>query len=632
MNFFEHQDRAKQKTTRLVLLFGLGVLALIVSVSAIVVFAFASMDANTAHLFQAYGARALLAPEVLILLEYVGAGVIAVVLLGMFFKNMQLKGGGKNVAESLGGKLLNPNTQDPNERRALNVVEEMAIASGIGVPPVYLLEEEGINAFAAGNTHHDAVVGLTRGCITHLNRDELQGVIAHEFSHIFHGDMRLNMRLVAWLYGIILIGLIGRIVFRLAASSGRSRGKNDNKAPLLIAGIGLMVAGYAGSFFGGLIRAAVSRQREYLADASAVQYTRNPAGIAGALKKIGASSHGAALKASGASEFSHLFFGEALPSSFLGLMATHPPLGDRIKRVDPRWDGSFTTPSRKPQDPKREKKLKERFGFGGKGVATAAVLGALGQVGEIHEYNIQDAQTLLGRLDPVLHEAAREPLLAKVLIYGLLQSKDPAIKVTQHALLEEKLGELHEVNNLLTRLATLEAQLILPLVELALPTLKTLSPSQQTTFKETLKKLIEADGKVSGLEWSLYTILSQSLKGQEPKSGHKTLLTCKAHAQVALSVLAHASDHDTAKAFAQAFEKLDVGPMELLKKTALRFRQLEHALEELSTLQPKHKQRLLEAMIICVGFDGVVSPGEIQLLKAMALSLGVALPPLIASA
>lgn len=626
MNFFEHQDRAKQKTTHLVLLFGLGVLALIASVSAIVVFAFASLDANTAYLFQTEGARALLAPEVLTLLYTVGAGVIVIVLLGMFFKNMQLKGGGKNVAESLGGRLLNPNTQDPHERRALNVVEEMAIASGIGVPPVYLLEEEGINAFAAGYGQHDAVIGLTRGCITHLNRDELQGVIAHEFSHIFHGDMRLNMRLVAWLYGIILIGLIGRIVFRLAASSGRSRGKNDNKAPILIAGVALMVAGYAGSFFGGLIRAALSRQREYLADASAVQYTRNPIGIAGALKKIGTSSHGTALKSSGASEFSHLFFGEALPSGFLGLMATHPPLNERIKRIEPDWDGSFATPS--SQTPKQSTKTH----LNGKSIATAAVLAALGQAGEIHEQNLHDAQTLLSHYDPLLLNAAHEPLLAQVLMYGLLQSKDSAIRIAQHALLKEKISHLSEAKTLLLHLETLEAEYVLPLVELSLPALKTLSATQQNTFEHTLKTLIKVDGKVNALEWSVYTILTQSFKGKAPQSGHKTLLTCKAHAQMALSVLAHASCHKTASAFTHAFEKLDIGTLELLKESQLDFRQLEHALEALLALQPKYKQRLLEAMVACVGFDGTVNPHEIQLLKAMALCLGVGLPPLIANA
>jgi len=296
MNFFEHQDRAKQNTLRLVGLFGLGVLALIVSVSAILVFALTSFNPNIAHLFYLYGPYALLTHEILTLLLYVSLAVIALVLIDMFFKNMELKGGGKQVAQSLGGKLLQPSTTDPDERRVLNVVEEMAIAAGMAVPPVYILEEEGINAFAAGYGHNDAVVAVTRGCITRLSRDELQGVIAHEFSHVFHGDMRLNMRLIAWLHGIILLGLLGRIILRAASSGSRHRSKNDNRGPLLAAGLALFIAGYAGAFFGGLIRAAVSRQREYLADASAVQYTRNPLGIAGALKKIGASSHGATSK------------------------------------------------------------------------------------------------------------------------------------------------------------------------------------------------------------------------------------------------------------------------------------------------------------------------------------------------
>ena len=269
---------------------------------------------------------------------------------GSLFKIASLSGGGHTVAELLGGRLLHPDTRDADERRVLNVVEEMAIASGSPVPPVYLLEKErGINAFAAGYTPDDAVIGVTRGCIQTLSRDELQGVMAHEFSHILNGDMRLNIRLMGVLFGILLIGIAGWILFRSTLYSGM-RASDDRKGgnPLPLIGLALYVIGYVGVFFGRLIQAAVSRQREYLADASAVQFTRNPEGIAGALKKIGAIAEGSKLETPEAGEAAHMYFGDGVGGAWLSLMATHPPLADRIRRVDPSFDGDFSKVSLAP--------------------------------------------------------------------------------------------------------------------------------------------------------------------------------------------------------------------------------------------------------------------------------------------
>ena len=255
--------------------------------------------------------------------------------------------GGTVVAERLGGRRVFPNTIDPAERRLLNVVEEMALASGVPVPPVFLLsEEQGINAFAAGYSPSDAVVGVTRGCAEQLTRDELQGVVAHEFSHILNGDMRLNMRLIGVLHGILLMGLIGRELLRLGAFGGGGALATKTTAPphLLVIGLAFMIIGFLGLFIGNLIKAAVSRQREYLADASAVQFTRNPEGIAGALKRIGAAVFGSKLATPRAAEASHMYFAEGISSLF----ATHPPLNDRIARIEPQWDGKY--PAALPAD------------------------------------------------------------------------------------------------------------------------------------------------------------------------------------------------------------------------------------------------------------------------------------------
>jgi Zn-dependent protease with chaperone function len=264
-------------------------------------------------------------------LPLLGAGAIAttgVVGLASLFRIASLRSGGGQVARQLGGTLVDSDTRDFKRSRLRNVVEEIALASGVPVPEIYVLEQEsGINAFAAGYTPADAAVAVTRGALEKLDRDELQGVIAHEFSHVLNGDMRLNIRLMGMLFGILLLALIGRRVL-LHARFGRS---SKNGAAVLLIAAGLMMVGYVGLFFGRWIKAAVSRQREYLADASAVQFTRDPGGIGDALKKIAVYSDGSYLKAD-SEEVSHMLFGDG---QRMMLFSTHPPLHERIRRIDP---------------------------------------------------------------------------------------------------------------------------------------------------------------------------------------------------------------------------------------------------------------------------------------------------------
>ena len=304
MNFFESQDRVRKNTFQLVLLFALAVVSLIIMTNVLVMVVFGYIDSQ-----QAQDSGSLLQQMDWQTFATVGAGVGAVILIGSLYKIMTLSAGGKAVAESLGGILIPQDTNDLKQRKLLNVVQEMAIASGTPAPPVYLLtDEQGINAFAAGFTPRDAVIGVTQGTIDHLSRDQLQGVIAHEFSHIFNGDMRLNIRLMGILNGILIIGLIGYFIL----CTGGGRGGSKNAGGIIALAIGLMVLGFAGMFFGGLIKAAVSRQREYLADASAVQFTRNPDGIAGALKRIGGLEFGSKVENPGAPEVSHAFFAQEI--------------------------------------------------------------------------------------------------------------------------------------------------------------------------------------------------------------------------------------------------------------------------------------------------------------------------------
>ena len=340
MNFFEQQDKARRNTKKLILLLVLAVVSLIAITSLFFAFFFYYLESNSTGHLSAPPAGGFwvqlihsVPPQTFV---WIALGISAVVLAGSIFKYLQLQSGGRAVAQAMGGHPILANTQDLDERKILNVVEEMSIASGTCVPPVYLIEDSAINAFAAGFKPQDAVIGITRGSIKLLSRTQLQGVIAHEFSHIYHGDMRINMRLIAILHGILLLGLIGE--FLLRSNTQRRSSKNNGKGAILGFGLGLVIIGYAGTFFGNLIKAAVSRQREFLADASAVQFTRDPEGIAGALKKIGAHSMGSHLENAHAAEFSHMYFGQGI-NTYLELMATHPPLDERIKRIQPYWNG-----------------------------------------------------------------------------------------------------------------------------------------------------------------------------------------------------------------------------------------------------------------------------------------------------
>ena len=239
------------------------------------------------------------------------------------------------VARELGGTPVATDVRDPLRRRYRNIVEEMAIASGVPVPEIYVLEaENGINAFAAGYAPGDAAIAVTRGALETLDRDELQGVVAHEFSHILNGDMRLNIRLMGVLFGIMVLGLIGRLIVRGGYHTSIVSSRRDRGTPVvLIVGLGLVILGGIGVFFARLIKAGVSRQREYLADASAVQFTRQSEGIANALKKIGGYADGSSITAADPEEVSHMLFGSG--SRLAGLFATHPPLTKRIQALDP---------------------------------------------------------------------------------------------------------------------------------------------------------------------------------------------------------------------------------------------------------------------------------------------------------
>jgi Zn-dependent protease with chaperone function len=629
VNFFEHQEHARGSTRKLVVLFFLAIASLIL-VTTFLVIVLLAMQSPSEGAAPLVDMNRLLAGDLPygILLD-VSLVILAVVALGALFRLAQLRGGGKAVAESLGGRLLNTGTRDADERKVLNVVEEMAIAAGVAVPQVYLLEDQAINAFAAGYHAQDAVIGVTRGCIKLLSRDELQGVIAHEFSHIFNGDMRLNIRLMGWLYGITVLGLIGYFMMRAQAVRGGG-GRRDGGGGLVFLGLGLVVIGYGGTFFGNLIKAAVSRQREFLADASAVQYTRNPAGIGGALKKIGGYSQGSQLSAANASEVSHMLFGQGFKNSLFGLFATHPPLTERIRRIDPQWQGEFVEPQASMAAGRDENAALAGFAP----VQSAALVK---QVGDPDEDHLASAGAQLNLLPAAVRDAAHTTLGAALLTFGLLLAcAEQPMQRRQLGWLHQRFdaNAYHQLQTLMQHLESLPRPLYLPVLELALPALRALSEQQLQTFLEDLRQFMLIDEHLSLFEWCLFHILRASLqqRGRRAQMRVQPLEALREPAGVVLSALASAGnqgEENAAQAFGAATAALGLEPAPNLEWQAYPdLGRLEAAFTVLRSLQPLHKPRLLTAMVRCVELDGRVTPEEHELVRAAAAILDCPMPPL----
>lgn len=613
MDFFGAQEEARKRTSWLVVLYALAVIGIIAAVYFVVAIGLTFNSESEQEV-------SLWMPQ---LLGGVAVGVSVLVFGGSLFKTLQLSQGGAVVARTLGGRLIASNTQDGHERRFVNVVEEMALAAGTSVPQLFVLDDEpGINAFAAGFTPRDAAIGVTRGCLENLSRDELQGVMAHEFSHIVHGDMRLNIRLMGVLFGILMLTIVGRLLLRsaLISGGGRSRGgKNKGSNPLPLLGLALIVIGYIGVLFANVIKSAIARQREFLADASAVQFTRNPSGIADALKKIGGLAQGARVRNVHAPEASHLFFGDALGRSLLGIFATHPPLQERIKRLDPSFNPDIATLMR-PQSSRR-------------GTTTQGV--SLGFApGEAH---LQAAAGLLQRVPQPLREAARHTVSARALVYALLIAPDAKLQATQLRLLEAKDPEAYsELASVRTHVSEAPPEIRLTLADLTVSALRTLSPAVYERFRETMTALIEADAETDLFEFSLTQMI---LRHVEPAFGRVYTAPVRYHTvaqalPACTTVVAALAIHGTrsAEAAAACYES---GMRQLLYDTLppleSRYASLNavaQALRTLSACAPNVKQKVLAACSACVLADGHVALAQHELLRAIADAMDVPMPPL----
>ncbi|HHC6656725.1 TPA: M48 family metallopeptidase [Vibrio parahaemolyticus] len=616
MDFFHHQDTARQRTGLLVMLFTLAVLAItgLVSVISIGIYFYFTGEPFTTQSIISY-----------CLLSFVG--VLLVVSISSFIRLSELNAnGGRGVAESIGGKLISTDTSNAKHRQLLNVVEEMSIASGIPVPPVYVMaEEHGINAFAAGMSIDDAVIGVTQGALDAFSRDELQGVIAHEFSHILNGDMRLNTRLIGALFGITCIAHFGHLILDNSNSTRHvSRSSSDSNkgfAVIILIAIVCLVLGWLGTLFGNMIKAAISRQREFLADASAVQFTRNDQGIAGALKKIGSNVQGSTLNTKASDEMSHMMFGQSKLSGFSGLFATHPPLDERIRRIEPNWDGIYAQHSH-AQSTAFDNEQVSGFAVGGGSPAS--------QSASPSEQLSETGQQLISQLPPELVDIAREPYSARFIAFALIFDGSDI----QREMIKSYVP-LASQSTLLPWLDyDLPLHLRFPLLELALPALKSLSEAQKISLCKVLRELSETDNLYSLAEWCVINLLEKQLLASFGFiKQHKTLKQLEESVFWLLRELAwvsHSQADKAQRAYHCALAHLGF-PEVKLEPANSNWHLSRAALELLLQLKPKDRRMFVKACRLAIESDGEITVAEGELYRVIACFLEVPEPPLTIS-
>ena len=677
MDFFERQRQAKKKTSTLVLLFIIGVLLisllnfLLLSLFVIPIVSggfSAEGEVNVSEIASNSLKDPILAASVIL-------GTFLVITIAGLFKKFQLKDGGSTIASMMGGRLVNSCSKDPDEKKLLNVVEEMAIASSVPKPDIYVMDgEKGINAFAAGYALDDAVIGVTDGCIRHLNRDELQAVIAHEFSHILNQDMKLNFRLVSVVFGLIVLSQIGRLMMEVAFSSTRYRrrsSRDNNGGGLIIAigctGICIMATGFIGVLMGNLIKSAISRQREYLADSSAVQFTRNPEGLSGALKKIGALSNGSRLLSPNTNEASHMFFGNGMKESWFSISSTHPPLLERIKLLDPSFNGDFSA-VQLIDEKVISTKLKKSEKLSQSAIPLPVIDNAIGQtvppvimglagsgdnqikvnsskelsdsIGNPSQEHFDFAAELIKSLPNLVIEATRDPHDSCALVFALLlDKKNELIRNKQIEEIYDLFGEgmSKATLKLSLEIDNIDPRASLPIVDLSIGALRHMSQDQYGYFNHIVESLVAADGQLDLFEYSLSKLVVSHLEPHYIKKRKKVVqvysLKRLGHdCSVLISALAHAAGREEQTIMAAykagAGRLSSLTELNFLSTTECGLKDLDASLAVLEGVVPNLKRALIQAASATVSVDGYLQIQEAELLRAICDVLGCPMPPL----
>ncbi len=664
MDFFAAQDLRRQKTKWLVLLYAAAIMAIIVGIYVVVAGVLVVNQKDQAAAMQNFFDWRLFA----------GVAAINLLLIGgaSFMKIMELRAGGAHIAAQMGGTLVQPSTTDRLEKRLLNVVEEMALASGISVPPVYVMNgEPGINAFAAGYTPADAVIGVNRGTLEQLNRDELQGVIAHEFSHVMNGDMRLNIKLIGWLCGIQLLATIGYFALHAFGSGGRrsSNDKNGGAAAIMVIAIALLIFGYIGQFFARLIKASISRQREFLADASAVQFTRYPDGIGGALKVIGASPTGSTIKSKEAEELSHMFFASSFSSGVANLFSTHPPLVPRIQKLDTKFDGDFkgyfkvrermaeARRSARDRAAKQREQLSKINPVGmmfpeeiaSRFPVDPAIL--IASVGMPQQSDVERSKDVIRQIPEKIADAARHAFSARCVAFAMLASDSPELRSKQVQLLVERENSatVETTQKLLEPVESLPVVLRLPLMEMLQGALANLSTEQYQHFRKTIEGLVRLDNKTSLFEFVVRHHLLMHLdrrfevrrpprvqftKASQIPREFELMLSAFASASLSGSILedSTANEQNVLQAYRLAMQVAGFGDAadSVAELRSWEVEQLEQCMLRLHRASPELKKQFLHAAATLITFDHEITIVEAEFFRAVGESLDCPVPLLAA--
>lgn len=621
MNFFQQQEEARKKTKFLILYFIFGVIGTVMSVYLAIMFLIFNE-----RLQKSWWDEQIFLP--------VASTTLLIIAIGSIAKLIELSQGGGAVARALGGVKINPYTQNFEEKRLLNIVNEISIASGVPAPEIYVLnEEDGINAFAAGRTTANAAIGVTRGALKNLNRDELQGVIAHEFSHILNGDMRLNTNLIATISGILAISSIGYFILRM-----RTRGKNAGQIKLI--GLVLLIIGCCGAFFARIIQAAISRQREFLADASAVQFTRNPYGIAGALRKIARIIAGSVVRSPSTSETAHLFFSNPL-SGFLGaLFATHPPIEERIKAIE-GTQVYIPEPTEETARDSLQSYMTSSFaGTKPSNIQKIKSDSLISSAGTLNKEQIDYSERLISSYPQEILSATENTYSSICLVYALLlDANDENIRKKQITELAHYVAPqmLKEVLNLWEFVKNLERQYKLPLVHLSMSALKEMSLQQFLNFEKALELLIKCDYQIDLFEFTITKIVKRNLepryrKVRKIKPVYSSLESVKEDCKVLLSAVAWTGSGDqnvAQKAFNYGMAFLNFSNEPILPLNQCGIDSIDRALNNALLLKPTLRERLLKACSISASEDGYITAYEAELIRAIADALECPIPVVV---
>ena len=641
MDFFARQAATRRLSRWMVFLFLIAVVAIVIAIDFVVVIAVAILSVEDGGLLATQDMSLSHYPVVVVVTSIAVLGTIGISSL---VRTVSLSAGGSKVAEQLGGTRVGADTTDPLRRRLRNVVEEMAIASGVPVPQIYVLEREaGINAFAAGYSPANAAITVTRGALVNLNRDELQGVIAHEFSHVLNGDMRLSTRLIGLLFGLTVIAMIARLVLRHGPRSGGRKG-GGGVAVIYLAALVVLALGWIGLFFGRLIQAAVSRNRESLADASAVQFTRDPQGLRGALVKIGALGIGSRFSDADAEEVAHLLFAEGIQRAF----ATHPPLIERIKELDPGFQPSeFETARRRMNEERAMVEEEEtartspeaavRLGglLEGAVVLTPAAVSQL--VANPGTGQVVQAQAMLESLPASFQRAARDPRQATALFLALAIDAVPEARERQLAFIHQQFGGdfCDVVKAMLAEVDALSAVQRMPALLQVFASLNQLARAERVELLKCLNGLLVRENRASVFAYALRKLaqvqLQDNLDPRRRASGFLSAQGARDALQVLFSALAvqgSENEPDARRAYEAGMEILLPGIHPPLLRLGHWPPQLDQALTRIDRLQPAAKSQLVKALVTTVSHDLRMTVAESELLRAICAVLHCPLPPL----